>query len=70
MDCDMLCRQDIKALWDQQDEAYAAMSVQHEHVPDQTVKFLGEVQSAYSKKNWSSLMLLNCSRAPSSRPTT
>ena len=62
MDCDMLCRQDIKALWDQQDEAYAAMCVQHEHVPDQTVKFLGEVQSAYPKKNWSSLMLLNCSR--------
>jgi len=31
-------------------------------VPGETVKFLGEVQSAYPKKNWSSLMLLNCSR--------
>jgi hypothetical protein len=62
MDCDMLCRADIKALWDQRDDRYGAMCVQHEHVPGETVKFLGEVQSAYPKKNWSSLMLLNCSR--------
>ena len=38
------------------------MCVQHEHVPGETVIFLGEVQTAYPKKNWSSLMLLNCSR--------
>ena len=62
MDCDMLCRADIKALWDQRDDRFSAMCVQHEHVPGETVKFLGEVQSAYPKKNWSSLMLLNCSR--------
>jgi hypothetical protein len=62
MDCDMLCQADIKALWDQRDDRYGAMCVQHEHVPGETVKFLGEVQSAYPKKNWSSLMLLNCSR--------
>lgn len=62
MDCDMLCRGDIKQLWDQRDDRYGAMCVQHEHVPGETVKFLGEVQSAYPKKNWSSLMLLNCSR--------
>ena len=62
VDCDMLCCVDIKALWDQRDDAYGAMCVQHEHVPGETVKFLGEVQSPYPKKNWSSLMLLNCSR--------
>ncbi len=62
MDCDMLCRGDIAALWQQREDQYAAMCVQHEHVPGETVKFLGEVQSAYPKKNWSSLMLLNCSR--------
>ena len=61
MDCDMLCRANIKELWDQRDESYGAMCVQHNHVPGETVKFLGEVQSAYPKKNWSSLMLLNCS---------
>ena len=58
MDCDMLCRADIKALWDQRDDAYGAMCVQHEHVPGETVKFLGEVQSPYPKKNWSSLLSL------------
>ena len=31
MDCDMLCRADIKALWDQRDDRYGAMCVQHEH---------------------------------------
>ena len=62
MDCDMLCRGDIAALWQQRDEQFAAMCVKHEHVPGETVKFLGEVQSPYPKKNWSSLMLLNCSR--------
>ena len=32
------------------------------------MKFLGEVQSAYPKKNWSSLMLLNCSRCTKLTP--
>ena len=59
MDCDMLCRGDIKGLWDQRDDSFGAMCVQHKHVPGEPVKFLGEVQSAYPKKNWSSLMLLN-----------
>jgi hypothetical protein len=62
MDCDMLARGDIADLWAQRDEQFAVQCVQHDHVPGETVKFLGEVQSAYPKKNWSSLMLLNCSR--------
>jgi hypothetical protein len=62
MDCDMLARGDIAELWALRDGQFAVQCVQHEHVPGETVKFLGEVQSAYPKKNWSSLMLLNCSR--------
>lgn len=62
MDCDMLARGDIAALWALRDDRFALMCVQHDHVPAETVKFLGEVQSPYPKKNWSSLMLLNCSR--------
>ena len=68
MDCDMLCRGDIKALWEQRNDACAVMCVQHEHVPVETVKFLGELQSAYPKKNWSSLMLFNCSHCTALRP--
>ena len=39
MDCDMLCRADITQLWDQREDAYGAMCVQHEHIPGEKVKF-------------------------------
>jgi len=68
MDCDMLCRGDISELWDLRDDQYALLCVQHEHVPNETVKFLGEVQSPYPKKNWSSLMVFNCSRCTALTP--
>ena len=68
MDCDMLARGDIAELWALRDEQFAVQCVQHEHVPGETTKFLGEVQSAYPKKNWSSLMLLNCSRCTALTP--
>jgi lipopolysaccharide biosynthesis glycosyltransferase len=68
MDCDMLCRGDIASLWSLRDDRYAVMCVQHEHVPTEAAKFLGEVQSAYPKKNWSSLMLLNCDRCSALTP--
>lgn len=61
MDCDMLCRTDIwrlmmrplasrpgdKALW----------LCPHDYTPRTTMKFLGQVQSSYPRKNWSSLMV-------------
>ena len=68
MDCDMLARDDIAQLWAKRDEKFAVMCVQHEHVPGETVKFLGELQSAYPKKNWSSLMLMNCSQCTALTP--
>ncbi|MGC5198353.1 glycosyltransferase [Aphanothece microscopica] len=68
MDCDMLCRGDIAELWELRDSRHTVMCVQHEHVPTQEVKFLGEVQSRYEKKNWSSLMLFNCSRCNALTP--
>jgi hypothetical protein len=69
MDCDMLCRGDIGELWALRDERYAVLCVKHEHKPNETVKFLGEPQSAYPKKNWSSLMLLNCHRCTALTPS-
>ena len=62
MDCDMLCRSDISELWKYRNDKYAVMCIQHEHIPNELIKFQGEVQSPYPKKNWSSLMLLNWSR--------
>ncbi len=62
MDCDMLCQDDIAELWNQRDEIYSVMCVKHNHEPKNKTKFLGEPQSSYPKKNWSSLMLINCSK--------
>lgn len=59
MDCDMLMLDDIAGLWKLRDERYAVMVVKHDHVPKEEVKFLGEPQSKYEKKNWSSVMLFN-----------
>jgi lipopolysaccharide biosynthesis glycosyltransferase len=68
MDCDMLCRGDIAQLWDLREERFAVMCVQHQHIPKETSKFLGEVQSSYRRKNWSSLMLMNTARCTALTP--
>ena len=65
MDCDMLCRADISELWDQRNEKYSLLCVKHDHIPIEKIKFLGEKQTSYPKKNWSSLMLMNCKKCKS-----
>ena len=62
MDCDMLMLDDIARLWDLRDDRYAVQVVKHSHVPKETIKFLGQPQTTYEKKNWSSVMLFNCAR--------
>ena len=62
MDCDMLCRTDINKLWSLKDESKALLCVKHNHIPKSNAKFLGEKQTKYQKKNWSSLMLFNCAK--------
>src|SRR5262249_32231571 len=59
MDCDMLMRDDVAKLWDLRDERFAVQVVKHDHRPSEKTKFLGEKQTAYDKKNWSSVMLFN-----------
>jgi hypothetical protein len=58
-DCDILCLEDIARLWELRDERYAVQCVHHDHRPQETTKFLGEKQTQYEKKNWSSVMLMN-----------
>jgi hypothetical protein len=58
-DCDMLMLDDIARLWQLRDERYAVQVVKHDHRPREARKFLGEPQTAYAKKNWSSVMLFN-----------
>lgn len=60
MDCDQLMLSDIAELWALRDDRYAVMVRKHDHVPEEHKKFLGQLQTLYTKKNWSSLMLINC----------
>jgi len=68
MDCDMLVREDIAELWKLRDERYAVQVVKHMHVPKEETKFLGAVQTKYEKKNWSSVMLMNCAKCRALTP--
>lgn len=61
-DNDMLVLDDIARLWALRDDRYAVQVVKHNHVPKEEVKFLGYQQTKYEKKNWSSVMLMNCAK--------
>jgi hypothetical protein len=60
----MLCRVDLAGLQahiDRQRDK-AVLVVQHDYVPKTARKFLGQVQTRYPRKNWSSLMIFNNER--------
>jgi hypothetical protein len=64
MDCDMLCRADIAGLAREieRQSDKAVLVCKHDYVPKTERKFLGQVQTRYTRKNWSSLMLFNNER--------
>ena len=68
MDCDMVMRRDIAELWALRDDRYAAMCVKHDYQPKEDVKFLGQVQTKYEKKNWSSVILFNNAKCTALTP--
>lgn len=59
MDCDMLARADFREIFELRDETKSVMVCKHDYDPHEDVKFLGQVQTKYQKKNWSSVMLFN-----------
>ena len=62
MDCDMLVRADIDGIFKvYNDESYAAYCVKHKYEPPEGTKLDGVAQTRYRRKNWSSLVLYNCS---------
>lgn len=67
-DCDMLMRADAAELWAMRDPSYAVQVVQHRHVPKETTKFLDQPQTKYEKKNWTSVMLMNCAQCRALTP--
>jgi lipopolysaccharide biosynthesis glycosyltransferase len=60
IDCDFLFLDDIEKLFKQCDDRYALMCAKHDYTPTSTKKMDGKKQSVYPRKNWSSMMLVNC----------
>jgi len=60
MDCDVLWQTDIYDLIDACDPNKAVSVVKHQYTPAASHKFLGQPQTRYARKNWSSLMVFNC----------
>ena len=70
MDCDMLCLADIAGLAAQIERQpdKAVLVCKHDYVPRTERKFLGQVQTKYPRKNWSSLMVFNNAHCRSLAP--
>jgi lipopolysaccharide biosynthesis glycosyltransferase len=69
IDCDFIAVEDVKKLFDQADNRYALMCAQHDYTPKEGVKMDGKQQLNYPRKNWSSMMLVNCGH-PSNKKLT
>jgi len=68
MDSDMVMLSDITELWNLRNEDYAIQVCKHDYTPSSKNKFLSNNQTIYAKKNWSSLMLMNCSKCKTLTP--
>ena len=60
-DGDMVCLNDIKELIDNADENFAVQLVKHDYKTKATQKYFGQKNENYPRKNWSSVILWNCS---------
>lgn len=57
---DMLCLADIAELWAMRDPRYAVQCVQHDPYVVHPSKMWNQRNEWYPRKNWSSVMLMNC----------
>tara|TARA_Y100000589_G_C27170719_1_gene636568 strand:+ start:987 stop:1670 length:684 start_codon:yes stop_codon:yes gene_type:complete len=69
IDCDIVFLEDVNNLFSLADDRYAVMCVKHEFNPKPGLKMDGQVQTVYPRKNWSSVVLWNCSH-PSNEKVT
>ena len=74
MDCDFLVRYDIcdleyeMAKFDVMGAGPAVLVCKHDYTPKSDTKFLGQQQTSYPKKNWSSLMVFNNAKCKALTP--
>ena len=60
-DGDMVCQTDIKELLELRDDSKALQVVKHDYKTKAHQKYLGNINQDYPRKNWSSVILWNCS---------
>lgn len=64
MDGDMIVRGDIAELWNMDVAYVGARVVKHDYKTKYPVKYLGNKNDDYPRKNWSSVILWNCGFFP------
>ena len=65
----MILRDDITKLWNLRDNSKAVMVVKHDYETKMTEKYLGSKNENYPRKNWSSVILWNCSHPANAEVT-
>lgn len=68
-DCDFMFVEDVAKLFELADDKYAVMVVKHDFNPPKGEKMDHQLQENYYRKNWSSLILWNCSHPANYRLT-
>ena len=68
-DCDIVFLIDAQEVFDQVDDKFAVMCVQHNYDVKEGTKMDGQLQLPYPRKNWSSMVLFNCGH-PSNKKLT
>lgn len=69
IDGDMIVRGDIVELWKLQNPSQDVQVVKHDYKTKMTEKYLGAKNEDYPRKNWSSVILWNCSSYPNRKLT-
>lgn len=69
VDGDVMAIANPMRIFDHIDTSKAVMCVQHDHNPTEAVKMDGQMQTRYSRKNWSSVMLFYCDHPANRRLT-
>ena len=68
-DGDMVCNTDIAELVKLFDSSKAVQVVKHNYKTKRNIKYLGNINADYPRKNWSSLVVFNCQH-PSNKVLT
>jgi lipopolysaccharide biosynthesis glycosyltransferase len=69
IDGDMIVRDDITKLWELRELDKDVMVVKHDYKTKMATKYLGSKNEDYPRKNWSSVILWNCSSFPNRKLT-